>query len=85
MLWSHFISCKPHSQEKVRDAVSLICFDLLYFLIHREEEILILYQKGTEGLVLLGNTNIRWDLVCVFVCILTTQTFCETTHEKQYE
>lgn len=54
-------------------------------MIHGEEDILrvIHDQKGSERLVLLGNTNIRWDLVCVFMCFLTAQTLCVTTHEKQ--
>lgn len=68
-----------------RCSLSNIYFDLLHSLIHREEEILraIHDQKGSERLVLLGDTNLRWDLVCVFVCFLTAQTLCVTTHEKQ--
>lgn len=81
----YLVNLQLHSQKGQRFSISNIYFDLLYSLVHREEEILqvIHYQKGSERLVLLGNTNIKWDLVSVFVFFLTAQTFCVTTHEKQ--
>lgn len=84
VITSHFMYT-TFPRKGQRCSLSNICFDLLHSLIHREEEILrvIHDQKGSERLVLLGNTNIRWDLVCVFVCFLTAQTLCVTTHEKQ--